>query len=144
METVCLSVIIMTCITRRRNAESVNHAQLEISVLKTNINYLLHWKVNRPLLAVLKSLLFYSRCRKIILASLSKLLFLSYCHPVMIYGEITQEFFWAPQRLSKELPWGIDLSWRQRHSLPVDIRSACTISDFIQKLKTFLFSKAFC
>ena len=29
------------------------------------------------------------------------------------------------------------------NSLPVDIRSACTISDFKQKLKTFLFSKAF-
>ena len=30
------------------------------------------------------------------------------------------------------------------NSLPVDIRSARTISDFKQKLKTFLFSKAFC
>ena len=30
------------------------------------------------------------------------------------------------------------------NSLPVDTRSACTISDFKQKLKTFLFSKAFC
>ena len=30
------------------------------------------------------------------------------------------------------------------NSLPVDIRSACTISDFKQKLKTFLFNKAFC
>jgi len=31
-----------------------------------------------------------------------------------------------------------------RNSLPVSIRSACTKSDFKQKLKTFLFSKAFC
>ena len=30
------------------------------------------------------------------------------------------------------------------NSLPVSIRSACTKSDFKQKLKTFLFSKAFC
>ena len=30
------------------------------------------------------------------------------------------------------------------NSLPVDIRSARTISDFKQKLKTLLFSKAFC
>ena len=30
------------------------------------------------------------------------------------------------------------------NSLPIDIRSACTISDFKQKLKTFLFNKAFC
>ena len=30
------------------------------------------------------------------------------------------------------------------NSLPIDIRSACTISDFKQKLKTSLFSKAFC
>ena len=30
------------------------------------------------------------------------------------------------------------------NSLPIDIRSAYTISDFKQKLKTFLFSKAFC
>ena len=33
---------------------------------------------------------------------------------------------------------------RPWNSLPVDIRSACTISDFKQRLKTFLFSKAFC
>ena len=30
------------------------------------------------------------------------------------------------------------------NSLPVCIRSACTTNDFKQKLKTFLFSKAFC
>ena len=30
------------------------------------------------------------------------------------------------------------------NSLPVSIRSACTKSGFRQKLKTFLFSKAFC
>ena len=30
------------------------------------------------------------------------------------------------------------------NSLPISIRSACTKSDFKQKLKTFLFSKAFC
>ena len=30
------------------------------------------------------------------------------------------------------------------NSLPLSIRSACTISDFKQKLKTFLFGKAFC
>ncbi|XP_068680545.1 uncharacterized protein [Montipora foliosa] len=30
------------------------------------------------------------------------------------------------------------------NSLPIDIRSACTTSDFKQKLETFLFSKAFC
>ena len=36
---------------------------------------------------------------------------------IMIYGEITREFFWAPQSVSQKLPWGIDPSWRQRHGI---------------------------
>ena len=35
-------------------------------------------------------------------------------------------------------------AWRLCNSLPISIRSACTKRDFKQKLKTFLFSKAFC
>ena len=53
----------------------------------------------------------------------------------------------APKRLTK-VTMG-DRSFmaaapRLWNSLPVSIRSACTTSDFKQKLKTFLFSKAFC
>ena len=49
--------------------------------------------------------------------------------------------------VSQKLPWGIDHLWRHRHGFgrsSVCIRSACTTNDFKQRLKTFLFSKAFC
>ena len=54
----------------------------------------------------------YSRAQ---LLNISLIQFLFYRHPVMICGEITREFFWAPQSVSQKLPWGIDPSWRQRH-----------------------------
>ena len=54
----------------------------------------------------------YSRAQ---LLNISLIQFLFSRHPVMICGEITREFFWAPQSVSQKLPWGIDPSWRQRH-----------------------------
>lgn len=45
----------------------------------------------------------YSRAQ---LLKISAIKFLFNCHPVMIYGEITREFFWAPQSVSRKLPQG--------------------------------------
>ena len=48
----------------------------------------------------------------------------------------------ALQSVLQKLPWGINPSWWQRHGFGIvfpciDIRSACTTSDFKQKLMTF-------
>ena len=82
------------------------------------------------------------------LLKISAIWFLFYSHPIMIYGEITtREFFWAPQSISWKLPWGnwsfMAAALQLWNSLPISIRSACNKSDFKQKLKTFLFTKAF-
>ena len=53
------------------------------------------------------------RIEILILLITFKVLF--YRHPVMIYSEITREFFWAPQSISQKLLWGIDPLWRQCH-----------------------------
>lgn len=45
----------------------------------------------------------YSRAQ---LLKISAIKFLFNCHPVMIYGEITRDFFWAPQSVSRKLPQG--------------------------------------
>lgn len=58
----------------------------------------------------------YSRAQ---LLKISAIKFLFNCHPVMIYGEITRDFFWAPQSVSRKLPqgnWSFMAAAPQRHS----------------------------
>ena len=66
-----------------------------------------------PLLQQLHTLPIRLRIEIKILLTTFKVLF--YRHPVMIYSEITREFFWAPQSISQKLPWGIDPLRRQCH-----------------------------
>ena len=48
----------------------------------------------------------YSRAQ---LLNISLIQFLFYRHPVMNNGEISRGFFWAPQSVSENLSWGIDI-----------------------------------